>query len=719
MRKIAWAAGVASLIVAALSSCGGDDDGSSVTVETLSSKPELVSGGSALLRVRATSGTSLASAQVRANGRDVTSAFKAEPGTSNLLGVVTGLANGSTTVTVTSSTDLGLSVQATLVNHPIVGPLISSPQQTPYVCELESFGLGPALDANCSATTQVAYFYRSSTTNAFKPLDTAAARPADVATTTTTEGVVVPYIVRREMGTVNRAVYLIAFLHEPGKALPDPWTRTDGWNGRLVYSFGGGVRAGYHQGRSVGGLSAGTSNLEHANYGDYVLARGYAIVGGSQNVYGNNASDLISAETLLMLKEHFIKKFGVPRYTIGIGESGGSMQQHTIANNYPGTLDGIIPGRSYPDVMTFLQPLFDCELLTNTLDATGSTWTTAQKTAVSGLTSFTYCRSNGTRYPNLRPTNCDPVPLPGPPLVYNAVTNRTGARCTYQDNLVNVYGKDPATGFARRPFDNVGVQYGLAAFNAGTITFAQFADLNTRIGGFDIDGNIIATRMVGDPQALDISYQTGRMNDGTSLAGIPIIDLRSYLDADYADGTSDVHNAYHSRTMRERLIAANGSAANQVVLTTATLGTLTLDTATAGTPLRTVHREALDRMDQWLASIAADTSGRSAAQKVVANKPVALVDACYTTTTQKITTAATCASMFPYSKDPRQVAGAPVTDDIFKCALKPVSAADYSVQLSTTQLDTLRTIFPSGVCDWSKKGIGQQARVGTWLTYPR
>jgi hypothetical protein len=58
--------------------------------------------------------------------------------------------------------------------------------------------------------------------------------------------------------------------------------------------------------------------------------------------------------------------------------------------------------------------------------------------------------------------------------------------------LVNVYGKDPATGFARRPFDNVGVQYGLDAFNAGIITFAQFSDLNSRIGGFDIDGNIVS-----------------------------------------------------------------------------------------------------------------------------------------------------------------------------------------------------------------------------------
>ena len=72
--------------------------------------------------------------------------------------------------------------------------------------------------------------------------------PADLAEVTTTEGKKVPYIVRWERGTINRAIYEIAFLHEPGTPLPDPWTATPGWNGRLVYSFGGGCNAGYRQG---------------------------------------------------------------------------------------------------------------------------------------------------------------------------------------------------------------------------------------------------------------------------------------------------------------------------------------------------------------------------------------------------------------------------------------------------------------------------------------
>ena len=51
---------------------------------------------------------------------------------------------------------------------------------------------------------------------------------------------------------------------------------------------------------------------------------------------------------LAMVKEHFIKRFGVPVHTIGWGGSGGSMQQHLIAQNYPGLLDGIIPSSEFP-----------------------------------------------------------------------------------------------------------------------------------------------------------------------------------------------------------------------------------------------------------------------------------------------------------------------------------------------------------------------------------
>jgi len=102
----------------------------------------------------------------------------------------------------------------------------------------------------------------------------------------------------------------------------------------------------------------------------------------------------------------------------------------------------------------------------------------------------------------------------------------------------------------------------------------------------------------------------------------------------------------------------------------------------------------------------------------VRNKPAALVDSCYDTSLNRVTNAAQCAQMFPYYKDPRLVAGAPATDDVFKCALKPVDPADYQPPLTSAQLAMVSSIFPSGVCDWKKTPIGKLPLADTWLAYP-
>ena len=220
--------------------------------------------------------------------------------------------------------------------------------------------------------------------------------------TTTTEGKTVPYIVRREMGTINRAIYSIAFLHEPGTPLPSPWTTGATWNGRLVYTFGGGVAWGYHQGRTIGGLNGARGNMEDGQLGDYPVAKGYALAGASLNVFGTYANDVVSAETMMMVKEHFIEEFGVPRYTIGSGRSGGSMQQHMIGNNYPGLLDAIVPTASFADTLTFQTEMLDCELLDHAMTVSKQPLTTDQKTAVSGYSHFDYCTNNKLRYAGRR-----------------------------------------------------------------------------------------------------------------------------------------------------------------------------------------------------------------------------------------------------------------------------------------------------------------------------
>src|SRR6185369_7511238 len=69
-------------------------------------------------------------------------------------------------------------------------------------------------------------------------------------------------------------------------------------------------------------------------------------------------------------------------------------------------------------------------------------------------------------------------------------------------------------------------------------------------------------------------------------------------------------------------------------------------------------------------------------------------------------------------QDPRLVAGAPLADDIVKCRLKPIDVAGYRVAFSAAEMDELRSIFPSGVCDYSQPGVNQSQPVGTYLKLP-
>ena len=69
--------------------------------------------------------------------------------------------------------------------------------------------------------------------------------------------------------------------------------------------------------------------------------------------------------------------------------------------------------------------------------------------------------------------------------------------------------------------------------------------------------------------------------------------------------------------------------------------------------------------------------------------------------------------------DPRQEAGGPKANDDVACRKQPLDPADYGsvgALFTPDQVAQLNTIFPDGVCDWSKPGVGQQA-VQAWQTY--
>jgi hypothetical protein len=671
---------------------------------------DMVSGGDALVQVDVPAGVAARDVRVTVNKADVSAAFRGDASGRALTGLITGLTNGPNTVAVAAGGHSGATL--TVVNHPIAGPVFAGPHETPFICQTQDFKLpsgatlGSPLDANCSIATRVDYFYRASKGGGLKALADPKAPPPDVATVTTTTGQTARYIVRLETGTINRAIYQIAMLHDPSReGAPTITTRPAGWNGRLIYTFGGGCTGGwYRQGTSTGGVDD-----------DVMLQRGYAVASATLNTFGNNCAEVLAAETMMMVKEHFIETYGAPKFTIGWGASGGSYQQHHIANGYPGLLDGIIPRRSFPDVGFGTVPyITDARLLKRYFDRLATVaYTDEQKRQITGFGTLATMAAVDEGAGRINATEHCPATLPQA-LRYDAANNPTGARCTVYDHAVNVYGRDPKTGFARRALDNVGIQYGLAALNSGTMNKSQFLELNEKIGGFDQDGNIVAARTVADPEAMRAAYRSGLMNTaGGGLATTPIIDYRGYLD-DHPEG--DVHVRYHSFSMRERLIKANGHADNHVMLT---------DDRKWGDSLRApALRDALSQMDAWLSALADDHSNDAQIAKVRRARPADLVDACWTRDDrpQKIVEKATygagrCESLYPANSFPRGVAGSALASDVIKCQLKPITASEYKVTFTSDELTRLRHIFPGGVCDWSKPGVEQQPALGSWQTF--
>ncbi|WP_086839292.1 DUF6351 family protein [Amycolatopsis kentuckyensis] len=663
--------------------------GRPLTIETVSNpRPALVSGGQVLVRVVPPAGR----VTVSANGHDVTSSFRAQPDGS-LLGLVTGLRDG---VNDLSARARDRRADLRVTNHPITGPVFSGAQQLPFYCETPAFGLPAASQPFCSAPTQVSYQYRT-TAGTFAPLADPAARPADLATATV-GGRAVPYVVRVERGTIDRAVYEIAALYD---GTPSPVAPEGSWNGKLVYTFGGGCNAGYHQGTSTGGV-----------VNDLFLARGFAVASSTLNVLDTNCSPIISAEAAMMVKEHFVETYGPVAHTIGWGGSGGAIQQYDIAENYPGIVDGIIPGVSFPDPLSTGGPVSDCRLLERYFAGPGASFTAAQKQAVAGFASYDTCVSWDKTFASRATAtgSCNAaIPVSAR---WDPVTNPRGVKCNSNEQLVNQLGRDPKTGFVRSPLDTTGVQYGLNALKAGTITAAQFVDLNAAIGGLDYTGTPVPQRIAADPKALATVYAEDLVNSASQgLRETPIIDQRT--DLDFAGFGNDIHTTEWSYVLRQRLLRANGTAGNQVIIENHPTAA---EVAAAGA-------YELDAMDRWLTAIDADGSHRSRRQKVLANRPGDLGDGCYLSAASRITEKLTypasgqCGAQYPVAANTRMVAGESLALDVLKCRLKPLDFRDYAVTFTAAEKKRLRAAFPDGVCDYSRPGVGQRPPIGTWLSY--
>jgi len=703
---------------------GEEDTGQSdeVRIHTLSSRPYLVSGGDALVQIDLSRHVTLDDLRVTLNGRDVTSVFHADSAARALKGLVDGMRLGRNLIQVLGRHHRSLATMR-LTNYPITGPIVSGPYLQPFICQTESFilpdgtTLGPSLDANCSASTRINYIYMSTGGGSFRPLPSLTELPSDVSMTTTLEGITVPFVVRVETGTMNRGIYQNAILHDPTSDLsPTPFSPPRGWNKRLIALHGAGCPGGWY----IQGGAQGADILDPLRLGE-----GYALFINSLNHPTNSCNAFLAGETAMMGKEHFIKTFGVPLFTVSTGGSGGAYTSLQIADEFPGLFDGVLIGATFPDALSIAYSGLDGHLLTHYFTVTDPTgFTDEQKVAVSGYKGIQawFDAANQSQRTDPVPGRVDVAgyssavwnPVVPMGLRYDPIAHPGGARPTIFDVARNVYGIDRRTGFALRPFDNSGVQYGLDALNAGTITTTQFLNLNERIGGYDHDANYVAARSVGDLGAIRRMQQSAiSLGGGGGLASIPVFDTSLLFDEDVI-----YHYQWYHFAVRERMIEANGDAANHVMWrggpNFAELSNPTPESAALAAAVTTQSWAAFIR---WVEAIKADSSHIPLRQKVIRNRPADLVDGCWTKElnpqfiaepqTWSSLPNSTCNALWPSFSFPRKVAGGPLAANKFKCRLKPIDANDYAVSFTGAELQGLQRIFPNGVCDWSRRGVNQ------------
>lgn len=691
-----------AVIVASVTVAPAAVAGEVVVIEVLSGRGDLVSSGDALLRLTAPEGATVDDLVVTDDGRAVTSDFtKQADGTS--LGLVTGLDLGTNVVEAVLPDGRGARI--TLTNASQGGPVFSGPLIQPWTC------VNGSAEADCSQDPVVTYSYKSTNPASSGLQDYDPASPAtDVATTTTDEGNEVPFIVRLETGNSLRDEYRIAALWDPALGdAPDPAAENPGYANKLVLTHGVSCDTAYE------GAAAPDVLFEDA------LSQGFAVASHALDNAGHNCNMVTQAESLIMTKEMVAERFGPITYTIGSGCSGGSLVQQQIANAYPGVYQGITPQCSFTDAWSSAQQYVDYVGLRNFLEGQGSV--ESQILPVQWPDIFGHANAvNQVSFTVAIPNSGDPSrSCPGVPAEDVFTTeSQTGLRCSFQDYMINVFGPD-ADGKANRPISNVGVQYALSGLLAflGTpndvtrppLTPAQFVALNAGVGGFDIDFEPTAERTMTSAIAQERVYRSGAVNTGAHMDTVAIIDLGGPEPGAF-------HDIYRKYSMRDRLIREHGTADNQVFWEgqTPLLGDVTFVDAS------------ITAMDEWLAAVEADDRDIDLAQKILDGRVTAGIEPrCVAPGGQDVPLdvcdQSVDATLF---SSPRIEAGGgdPVvgfTDDRLDCQTLPIEDFDYGGQSFTdvftdAEQATLQATFPTGVCDYSRAGVGFQPAV-TWMTY--
>ncbi|HEX6944977.1 MAG TPA: DUF6351 family protein, partial [Casimicrobiaceae bacterium] len=576
-----------------------------IRIQTLSNRADLISDGQALVGITLPKGAR--HLRVSLDGRDVSDAF-ARRRDGRIEGIVDGLRLGPNRLVATARNATG--ARLTITNHPNGGPVFSGPQVQPWTCQ------PTAVDAQCNQPPQFTFLYRSTdpTKAGLQPYDPAHP-PSDVATTTTDEGMDVPFIVRQELGYQDRDQYKFLTLFDPHR----PWSRwapQPQWNHKLVITGGGGCGLDYGPGQAPLDDLSGTLPTNPATTSSYInaLGKGFAVMSTALDNTGHNCNLATEAESLIMAKERLIENYGDVRYTIGTGCSGGSIVQQTVANAYPGAVyDGLVITCAYPDTFSAGAQFADYHLLRLYFEnpskwGSGIVWPPFQWGPVEGRPDpvNAIVADEGLFKGATNPIgSCVPADQ-----AYDPQKNPGGVRCSILDFMINVLGPRPQSvwsdqerraghGFAGQPFGNAGIQYGLDTLNKGLITPEQFVDLNAAIGGGDIDLNPTAERLQGDDGAVTNAYRSGLINEMTNISGVAIIDHAG-------PDPGAAHDYAHTWWIRDRIDRAQGNHANHVLW----FGPAPL-IGNVNWP-----KKALLAMDEWLSAVERDHSNRSRATKI-------------------------------------------------------------------------------------------------------
>ena len=424
-------------------------------IRTLSTRAFAVSGGDVLIEVKVPRYVRHKDLVFKLNGVEVSAAFKTES-SRRLRGLVTGLREGRNVVTVGARYhhhNVHFE-KLEITNHPISGEIFG-PHQRPWICETEASGLGaPPTQGPCVAQTRYEWFYRT-TAGTFQPLTSLTPPfPADLAQTTTIDGNTVNYIVRVESGVINESIYRIAIIDDPTHPITKPWSAGGkkpgpGWNGKLTWPFGGGASPAYRSGRNV--VTSALQDIPLKSrlrrgvwYPQYPRHRVRRC-----RLRRNPADDQGALHRAVWVAE----------VHDWLGRSGGAIQQHLIAYNYPGLLDALTPNIPYPDVVSVAIDVIDCHLLNNYFNnlAHPADWPGSRRSKVDGYAvatsgpaaGQTVCQTGWSGLAEAWQDARGAVPNRGfDPVIpqevrYDPVTNPSGARGTLWDSNVASLGRGP------------------------------------------------------------------------------------------------------------------------------------------------------------------------------------------------------------------------------------------------------------------------------------